>query len=916
MEVQLYPKQRTLSIQQKTTIFNTSNDTITKVYLHDWANAYRDKKTPLARRFTDHFSKVFHFASEEERGHTDIQSLRVDAKNAKWERLKGHPDIIVIYLQNAVAPNESIAINNTYKVKIPNAKFTKYGEENGTYHLKYWYLTPAVISDKKQQPNNLMSNLDIGDLYADFSNYYISFKVPKKYHLVSDLEQVERNETTYKKYTLIGVKHPVVTLSISPKNEFSIYQNKKVAILSDIKQSKISKEEKEKILGQQLAFLNNYFNAYPHSNILLREVDYQKNPIYGLSQLPVLRKLFDKGFDWELKMFSVLSQKYVDAIFNLNVRKDYAISMGISTYLLLKYIQQYYPNEMFIGKASKLPILKRYELAKMKFSDRYAYFYNLAKQHQYSQPFTIPLDSLSNFNQKIISRYKSALYMDMLDKNLGEGSMMEAIVSFSKKYYQKKTNGASLLKELEEQCETDISWFRDDFIKEEKDIDYRFEDIKKTKDSLQLSIETNVLTKTPFTVSGLKNGQVTYEKKVYPKGNSTKLALKIPNYDFDKIAVNSNVIVPETNLKNNWVNMNGLLKKPIQLRFIDDIQNPKYYQIKYTPEVGYNFYDGIILGMAISNKNEGWDNFTYKITPSYGFKSNRISGSYNFEYKNRFAFKNHHTWGVGISGSHFEYAPNLKYNALLPYAYLSFRPKNLRYPAYKTLLARLTYIEKEKPQNAINKNKIYNYNVFNLKYNYHKLGVLKSSKFSTEWQLSSDFSKVSTTASYRWLTNGNRYFSVRFFAGAFLYNKTKNDFFSFALERPTDYLFQYNYLGRSESSGILSQQIVISEGGFTTKLPVPFANQWITTANFSTSIWRWIQAYTNIGWVKNKGIPPYFAHESGIRLNFVPDILEIYFPIHSNLGWQVAQKGYNTRIRFVLDLDVKSIYNHLRQGFY
>jgi hypothetical protein len=49
----------------------------------------------------------------------------------------------------------------------------------------------------------------------------------------------------------------------------------------------------------------------------------------------------------------------------------------------------------------------------------------------------------------------------------------------------------------------------------------------------------------------------------------------------------------------------------------------------------------------------------------------------------------------------------------------------------------------------------------------------------------------------------NRQVSLRIYAGTFLYNNSNSDFFSFALDRPTDYLFDYGYYGRSESSGFL-----------------------------------------------------------------------------------------------------------------
>jgi hypothetical protein len=63
----------------------------------------------------------------------------------------------------------------------------------------------------------------------------------------------------------------------------------------------------------------------------------------------------------------------------------------------------------------------------------------------------------------------------------------------------------------------------------------------------------------------------------------------------------------------------------------------------------------------------------------------------------------------------------------------------------------------------------------------------------------------------------NRQLNLRFYAGSFLYNKTASDFFSYAADRPTDYLFDYNYLGRSESTGLYSQQFILAEGGFKSK---------------------------------------------------------------------------------------------------
>ena len=184
--------------------------------------------------------------------------------------------------------------------------------------------------------------------------------------------------------------------------------------------------------------------------------------------------------------------------------------------------------------------------------------------------------------------------------------------------------------------------------------------------------------------------------------------------------------------------------------------------------------------------------------------------------------------------------------------------------------------------------------------------------------MSKKFGKIALNYEYRKLYESNRQINLRFYFGSFIYNNNDptSDYFSFALDRPTDYLFDYNYLGRSEASGIYSQQLIIAEGGFKSKLETPFANQWMTTMNFSTTIWRYIQGYTDFGIVKNKFSNMKFVYDSGIRLNLVTDYFEVYFPIYSNLGWEIGNPGYDERIRFLFTVDPKSLLGLFRRKWY
>jgi hypothetical protein len=81
----------------------------------------------------------------------------------------------------------------------------------------------------------------------------------------------------------------------------------------------------------------------------------------------------------------------------------------------------------------------------------------------------------------------------------------------------------------------------------------------------------------------------------------------------------------------------------------------------------------------------------------------------------------------------------------------------------------------------------------------------------------------------------------------------------------------------------------------------------MTTINASFNIWNWIELYGDVGLVKNEGISTKFVYDNGIRLNFVPDYFELYFPVSSNNGWEIAQPNYAEKIRFVITLSPKTL---------
>ena len=898
-----------LKIQQEINFFNKSDSTLNTVYFHNWANAYKDKNTPLANRFIENYSKTFHFANERHRGSAKINSFSVNYDLVTWEITEQNPDILKINLKQSLKPKESIKIVATYTLKIPNDKFTNYGVNKTGYNLRYWYLIPAVFDGKW----HLQNNLDMDDLYVDYTNYLINIKLPKDYVLNSDLTVSVDSLPNFNSYKLTGNNRQDIALNITKENDFVTYNSKPVSLITNIDSKKLHSAIKTEIINRELSFIASYLGDYPHEKLFINKIDYEKNPVYGFNQLPTFLKPFNDTFEFDIQLFKILSRKYIDQVFLFNQREDAWLADGLQIYLMIKYVEKYYPEVKAIGDISKIWGVKTFNLAKIDFNDKYPFLYQFAARKNLDQALTTPADSLSNFNRKIVNKYKAGLGIQYLENYLGEDTILDAIKSFSEKYSGQNTQSDLFLNLID--TPKDIAWFKSDYLNTSKKVDYTIKKIVKKNDSLEISVLNKRNFTAPIQLYGIHNKEIVY--KEWLVGIDSLAKITIPTNGFDRLSLNHEFYLPEYNLRNNWKNIDKkLFNRPVQLKFMKDIENPYYNQIFYTPEARYNFYDGVVLGMAISNKTLLNKSFQYKLIPSYGTKSNAFSGSFSLLYEYLPEDKKVNRLLTGISGSSFQYAKDLTYSTFTPFALLELKRKSFRDVSNSALLTSFVMVDREKSPTQTQHIETNKYNVFNISYGYSKPNIIEDLRFSGGFQVADKFSKVSGTGQYRLLTDTNRQFDFRVFAGAFLSNKTETDFFSFALDRPTDYLFQYDYLGRSETTGILSQQIIINEGGFKSKLPVAYANQWLTTINTSVGLWRWLEVYNDVGFVKNRGENVYFAYESGVRLNFIHDILEVYFPFYSNLGWELTQPRYSNKIRFVLVINPKKIYNFAKRGFY
>lgn len=901
MEVELNYEQNTLKVKQQITFKNTSETQLQSVILNDWINAYSDKSTPLGRRFSDEFVRIFHRAPDGDRGGTTIANIKSNGNTLSWMRPNGHPDLIEVRLFSPLNPNTSVTLELEYEVKIPNDRFTRYGFDNeGNLTLKNWYLTPARL---KKTTFAKYSNENLDDIANSICDYEIRLTVPGNIHVTSDLNINKSGGA----YILTGKNRVNFNLALeSNATKFEVYRNGYMEIHTNLKDVRVSEIQKAVLVDKIVKYTAQNLGSDPHGKIMITQTDYDRNPVYGLNQLPAFIAPFPDSFLYEIKFLKTYLNNYLKNNLKLDQRKDNWIYDGIQMYLIMKYIDENHPDKTMMGL--QWGILKGHNLFLTDYNSQFNYLYLLMARKNLDQPIGDSKETFIKFNEQIAGKYKAGLGLDYLDNYYKNDVVSNTISAFFELNKEKQTSRIDFRQLLDEKSGKDNSWFFNTIVDSRDIIDYTFGNIKKNGDSIEVTVKNKTGANVPISLYTANNGTTVFNQWI--ENVKTDTIITLPASDIDKLVLNYNNEVPEFNRRNNWKKIKGFFpnNRPIKFTFFQDLENPAYNQIFYVPSFIFNLYDGISPGLRFHNKSLIDKPFIFDIEPMYSPRTQSLIGSASFLY-NQYVRDGGSLYNIryGLGGSTYHYAQDAAYIKFTPSIQFRFRDENLRKNKKQFFVIRNVLVDREQSEFVETSEQNESYSVFNLRYSGVESEITKHINYFTDVQVSKNFGKLSGEFQFRRLFYNNRQINIRLYTGLFMYRSTNSEYFSFGLDRPTDYMFDYNLYGRSETTGIYSQQFVMAEGGFKSKLDTRYANQWMTTINASFNVWNWIEVYGDAGMLKNHYSDAEFVYDSGIRLNLVPDYFELYFPVYSSSGFEMNDGNYSQKIRFVVTLSPSAL---------
>ncbi len=844
------------------------------IYLYNWLHSYAHIRSSLAGVLADRYRLDFLFSSPKQRGRLQIDSLNVEAT------IEEKGDLVRIIPRRPLT-----TLRLYYRVRWPDRRYTGIGLDKTGFDLREMFLQPVPRRKGRLLKYN---NIDLNDRPSLAIPVEIMWQNPPRGYYWQSNAAIDSSRGMLR----LRHTHNRIYLAGRTKPFRVIRSGHHQWILAPEVWKKASLVQLALAVDRTAGFLQDFPLA---GKILITDTDLRQFPVYDVNGVPVI-KPFPPAFGLQTGIFYQTVRQSLSDL-PRDYRRDYGFWSGLEQWYLMRFVDTYFPRMRLTGMPVHWPVIRLYRLFQVPYNYKYYYIYRYIAGMNYDQALRLPADSLSPFNLKAGTPSKSALGWKILEDYAGR----PAVDSVLSQLYAHPAPWPGVFDSLwKARRLPDISFLWGDFYRTARKIDFTLKRKGRRADSVIVRVRNKGGVRFPVFW-----GDSTTPPLLFA-GRDTLVrwpAVSLP------VRINRAPLYPEINKRNNTV---PAYRKPLRIRFWQDMEDPFARQLFVNPSVNYNLYDGLLMGMELTNKTFLDKNFMWRLRPFYGLRSHSVTGQGGFRYIHRTVRPYFFGWSVGGYYKTYHYNFGRLYRSASLFGTLSFKDRKARFLKGQDWNAEILYVDKDAPR----PDETTRYTVGVLKHQWQMRGLLKRYRWENEVQVHARFVKLSTDFRWRSFIDKYRQLEWRVFAGWMPYNRTSTGYFAFSLSRPTDYLFKYRYYGRSETSGIFAQQYVYADGAFKVFYPDGTADKWILTNNVYIGLYKRFNWFVDFGWTASRGRPPRFHYDTGLRVYLVPDYFELYFPVYSDLGPVPFDRSYWSYVRIMFVFDLPGLMKMLSRSWY
>jgi hypothetical protein len=613
---------------------------------------------------------------------------------------------------------------------------------------------------------------------------------------------------------------------------------------------------------------------------------------------------------------------------------------GINSANENRYIRTKYPDALLIGDFNP-KIGKMLDVMQYKHKAEYEQAYLINAKRNEDQPIEYPAWEYTELNYAGVMYSKTAIIFDYLRAYLGDSLYDKCGQAYFDAWCFKHPMPADVREVYERVSGKKLSWFFDDLINTTKKLDYRIVRVDRASGTFggySVTVKNTGEIAGPFCVSMINDGKVTHtiwHEEIKP---GETIGVRFSSGNADAFRIDALGDMPESNRNNNISRVNGIFKKTehVKMQFLGSLDDPEKTQLFFTPVVGWNMYNGLMAGAAFYNSIVPQKKVEWLLMPLYGTGNNNIAGNMQLAL-NMHPDKVFQTVKLGVNGARYAFADKplekeFSFNKIAPYLQFDIKKKSLRSPFSSTIklreigILRDYYTLRKNPDTSafidtyINVPKQDSLFVTELSYVFNADRNINPFNAGMSMQYSKYFTKLSVEANYEITLKGkNKGIWFRAFAGTFLDNSSpysgKYAYHLSGISGAQDYLYDYVYLGRTETDGLWSRQFSETNGAF--KANSAFAsNDWVASLNVKATIPHIpVSLFGDVGTCSSNALGnDKVLYDAGVYLSVARGFLQIYLPLimSNDLKEYGDNKDILRSIRFSLDFDLINPLNIIR----
>ena len=963
IDVKLDDSLHTLTGNIQIEYINNAPVALDTFYMHVWPNAYKDQSTAFAKQQLEHGQTAFYFAESEDYGSIEQLDFKVAEKKVAWRFDKTHPDIALLLLSKPLESGDTIQIESPFQVKIPK-NFSRLGHVGQSYQFTQWYPKPAVFDTDGWHP---MPYLNMGEYYAEFGSFDVKITLPKEYvvaatgtlETASEIEFLKEkmalsnalikagDQATYTETSITSGKVKTIQYKAEKVHDFAWFADKSFVV----QKKTIAIDENPNVevwtfyppedaqrgknalqyVARSLKFYSDLVGPYPYPQATVVQGPLIAGSGMEYPMITIIEPISSAGAQ-DILITHEVGHNWFYGILGFNERDHAWLDEGINSYYEHRYSEQFYGDISYdflpelLTQNSEIPFLEL------------AYLYQ-ARRELDQAPETSSKD-LTRVNYLLSAYQKPAAAFLHLERYLGQDTFDQLMQGFYQSWKFKHPQPKDLRAYLELESGKNLSWLFDGYLYSNEKLDYALTDFKVEKDSVRVDVANKGTVEAPFPISGLKDGKVIHTQ--WYEGFKGQKSLGFKPGTYDAFIIDKDRITIELRRQNNF---SKKAKDGFQLQLIPGVENDKASTLYWLPAVAWNNYDKLMLGGLFYNTVIPSKPFQFILAPMYGTNSKDLAGwadlSYTMYSKNT-TFQSF-TLGASIRSANFNYnardqyfqayaktqlslkaqlrkIPTSNYHHFLKWRSFSLAteqalrdgPEFLGTDWENTFIHELSYEGEQRRK----------LNPFYIK------AALEQQSYTDAFNEQQNYLKLSLEWIPSFTYKEGKNFTFRFFGGAFLSNSKRNGgslfpgAFNMIGQGFYDYRFDEAFWGRTEGTGIFSQQIAIQDGGFKNTIGQGFSlgrtNNFLIALNtkvdipFDLPLNLPLKAFFDMGYFDNAmptGMEASFSDQflwsGGFMIEWLDGLIGVYFPLVNTQAIQdryIERGNFLSRISFSIDI--------------